>query len=269
MERGDRILRGGEPRHQGRHGDRALGRAAAAAGDGADHRRPAGRLDARQQRRGAVSGGRRAGAARRVFRRLRRRARLRRRGRRLAGRQGLLLPRRPVVGLAGHRRDPGALLPQGPDGRGWARPEPAAADLGRADRRGGEDHRVDRHLRLGGADEPRLLHHPQLHEHLPLPRRAHARRRGQVRLRHAGVPPGARDLHQRLRQGRHPPRCAEHAGDRVPPRLPRRQLRDDHRLAEHRQGHREREAGLGRYRRDRDGAGRTRRAAPASSAAGR
>ena len=70
-----------------------------------------------------------------------------------------------------------------PDGAGRARPERAAADLGRADRRRGEDHRGDRHLRLGRADEPRLLHHPELHEHLPLLRRADARRRGPVRLR--------------------------------------------------------------------------------------
>ena len=47
------------------------------------------------------------------------------------------------------------------------------------------------------ADEPRLLHRPELHEHLSRLRRADDRRRRQVRLRHAGVQGGS-DVYTRI-----------------------------------------------------------------------
>ena len=60
---------------------------------------------------------------------------------------------------------------------------------------GGGEGRVLRHR---APDEHHLQHRAELHEHVPRVRRAHDRRRRQVRLQHAGVQGGARRLHPHL-----------------------------------------------------------------------
>ena len=85
---------------------------------GLDDRQPARRLHARQQRRRAVPGPRRPGAADRLLRGVVRRDRTRHHRGHLAGRRALLQARRRLVGLAGGRGDAQPLLPQGSLRRG-------------------------------------------------------------------------------------------------------------------------------------------------------